>query len=110
MSANGSDGRQGKRWVAICILAAVVISCAGWFRLKMDSSLEPLLPENSAARQTILFLRDSSFADKAVLWFRLREVRAGDRSVCGRGCHGKKAGPAAHQKRYSSTGGSEHAG
>jgi uncharacterized protein len=73
MSANRSDGRPGKRWVAICILAAVVVSCAGWLRLKMDSSLEPLLPENSSARQTILFLRDSSFADKAVLWFRLRE-------------------------------------
>jgi len=73
MSDNASDRRARKRWVAICILAAVVVSCAGWFRLKFDSSLEPLLPENSAARQTILFLRDSSFADKAVLWFRLRE-------------------------------------
>ena len=72
MSANASDGRPAKRWVVICIVAAVVVSCAGWLRLKLDSSLEPLLPENSEARETILFSADSSFADKAVLWFRLR--------------------------------------
>jgi uncharacterized protein len=72
MSVNEGDRRRLGRWVTICIVAGLVVSCAGWLRLKMDSSLEPLLPENSRARQTILFLRDSSFADKAVLWFRLR--------------------------------------
>ena len=77
MSADGSDGERPKRWMAIFILAAVLVSVAGWLRLRLDSSLEPLLPENSEARQTILFLRDSSFADKAILWFRLR----GDGSV-----------------------------
>jgi predicted exporter len=61
-----------KRWMAVCILAAVAISAAGWMRLRMDNSLEALLPQNSPARQTLLFLRDSSFATKAILWFRLR--------------------------------------
>ena len=40
--------------------------------LAPDSSLEPLLPEQSEARQAILFFRDSTFADKAILWFRLK--------------------------------------
>lgn len=62
-----------RRWLAVCIVVAVLISGIGWLRLRMDSSLEPLLPENSQARQTILFLRDSSFADTAVLWFRLKD-------------------------------------
>jgi len=68
-----SAARPPSRWVWIVIAAALVISCAGWLRLRVDSSLEPLLPENSQARQTILFLRDSSFADKAVLWLRLKD-------------------------------------
>ena len=58
--------------MGICIVAAVAISAAGWMRLRLDNSLETLLPQNSPARQTILFLRDSSFATKAILWFRLR--------------------------------------
>ena len=73
MTPEPSAARPPGRWVWICIAAALVISCAGWLRLRVDSSLEPLLPENSQARQTILFLRDSSFADKAVLWLRLRD-------------------------------------
>jgi predicted exporter len=70
MNAEGRDGRP-KRWLTVGIIAAVLISAAGWFRLRLDNSLEPLLPEHSPARQTILFLRDSSFATKAILWFRL---------------------------------------
>ena len=70
-SATISSVRR-KRWTFICILAAVAISAAGWMRLRLDNSLETLLPQNSPARQTILFLRDSSFATKAILWFRLR--------------------------------------
>jgi len=57
--------------MAICIFAVAAVSAVGWTRLRVDSSLEPLLPENSHARQTVLFLRDSSFAANAVLWFRL---------------------------------------
>jgi predicted exporter len=53
----------------LVLLAAV--SAAGWMRLRVDTSLEPLLPQNSAARKTVLFLRDSSFTSKGVLWFRL---------------------------------------
>jgi predicted exporter len=53
-------------------VVAVAISAAGWMRLRMDNSLETLLPQHSPARQTLLFLRDSSFATKAILWFRLR--------------------------------------
>jgi predicted exporter len=71
MSIEAGDQRPPRIWMFICILAAVAISGAGWMRLSVDSSLEPLLPTHSQARQTILFLRDSSFASKAVLWFRL---------------------------------------
>ncbi|MGA2443560.1 MAG: MMPL family transporter, partial [Tepidisphaeraceae bacterium] len=60
------------QWTVICIVVAVAISAAGWMRLRMDNSLETLLPQHSPARQTLLFLRDSSFATKAILWFRLR--------------------------------------
>jgi len=73
MSDSGS-GRLSKRiWVAVGMVAVVAISVAGWTRLRVDSSLEPLLPEHSEARQTVLFLRDSSFASKVILWFRLRD-------------------------------------
>jgi predicted exporter len=64
--------RTRKRWMLIGIALAVIVSATGWARLKFDNSLEPLLPERSEARQTILFFRDSSFASKAILWFRLR--------------------------------------
>ena len=69
MSDEGS-GRRSK-WILFCVVVVVVISILGWVRLRIDSSLEPLLPEHSQARQTVLFLRDSSFAAKAILWFRL---------------------------------------
>ncbi len=71
MSIDGIDGRGGKKWIVVCILVAAAISAAGWMRLRIDSSLVPLLPQHSQARQTVLFFRDSSFADKVVLWFRL---------------------------------------
>jgi predicted exporter len=76
MSNDAGGGQSRGRWLAILIGLGVLISAAGWLRLRVDNSLEPLLPENSDARQTILFLRDSSFADKAVLWFRLRDPGA----------------------------------
>ena len=56
--------------LVLTILVICLISTAGYFRLRVDTSLEPLLPENSSARRTIIFLRDSSFAAKGVLWFR----------------------------------------
>jgi predicted exporter len=77
MSVAGSEGRAGKIWMVLGILLIAAMSVVGWFRLRVDSSLEPLLPEKSEARQTVLFLRDSSFASKAILWFRLR----GDGSI-----------------------------
>ncbi|MGD0463269.1 MAG: MMPL family transporter [Tepidisphaeraceae bacterium] len=64
-------GRSRRKWMAICIFAVAAASAVGWLRLRVDSSLEPLLPEGSQAKQTVLFLRDSSFAANAVLWFRL---------------------------------------
>jgi uncharacterized protein len=63
--------RTRRRWTAICVLAVAAVSAVGWLRLRIDSSLEPLLPEHNQARQTVLFLRDSTFADRAILWFRL---------------------------------------
>lgn len=73
MSLAGSAGPSKRIWVAAGIVAIIAISVAGWMRLRVDSSLEPLLPEHSEARQTVLFLRDSSFASKVILWFRLRD-------------------------------------
>lgn len=69
MTAPPPDRRP--RWMLPVVMLLVALSTAGWFRLHVDTSLEPLLPENSDARQTVLFLRDSSFASKFVLWFRL---------------------------------------
>ena len=71
MSLEARAARPKRKWLLLCILLAAVVSAAGWMRLRPDSSLVPLLPEHSQARQTILFLKDSSFASKAVLWFRL---------------------------------------
>jgi len=73
MSDDARAGRPLTRWILLCVFVVGAVSVCGWFRLHIDSSLEPLLPEKSEARRTILFLRDSSFAAKAVLWFRLRD-------------------------------------
>jgi predicted exporter len=68
-----SQVREAPRaWMVPVIVLLIALSIGGWFRLRVDSSLEPLLPEKSEARQTVLFLRDSSFASKIILWFRLR--------------------------------------
>jgi predicted exporter len=56
--------------VPVMILLAV-LSAAGWFRLRVDSTIEPLLPEKSEARRTFTFLNNSSFASTFLLWFRL---------------------------------------
>jgi len=72
MRSDGRAGRPRGMGLILCIVAILAISGAGWLRLRADSSLEPLLPEHSEARQTILFFRDSTFADKAILWFRLK--------------------------------------
>jgi predicted exporter len=71
MSDDRSAGRPLSKGILLCLLVLTAASVAGFFRLRIDSSLEPLLPEKSEARRTVLFLRDSSFAAKAVLWFRL---------------------------------------
>ena len=71
MSDDRSAGRPLTKEIVLCLLVLIVASIAGFCRLRIDSSLEPLLPEKSEARRTVLFLRDSSFAAKAVLWFRL---------------------------------------
>lgn len=63
--------RPRRKWLIFTILLLCAISAAGYLRLRVDTSLEPLLPEGSQARNTVIFLRDSSFAAKGVLWFRL---------------------------------------
>ncbi len=65
--------RARRKLLILCVLMLAGLSLAGWLRLRVNSGLEPLLPENSAARKSILFLRDSSFAARAVLWFQLKE-------------------------------------
>jgi len=72
MSDDARAGRPLTKWILLCMLIVAGLSVAGWFRLRIDSSLEPLLPEKSEARRTVLFLRDSTFAAKVMLWFRLR--------------------------------------
>ncbi len=73
MSDEAAPHRPNKKLILICVSAVTILAIAGFFRLRVDSSLEPLLPQNSQARQTIIFLRDSSFASKAILWFRLTD-------------------------------------
>jgi len=68
--------RPRKRWILSIAFILVALSIAGFFRLQIDSSLEPLLPQDSEARQTIVFLRDSTFASKALLWFKLTDDNA----------------------------------
>ena len=71
MNSTLHDGPRRAKWCAWGLLALLVISIYGWCTLHFDSAVESLLPEGSEARQTISFLRDSSFADKAVLRFKL---------------------------------------
>jgi predicted exporter len=71
MSDAGQTPRSRSLWAIAAVLVVALAAAAGWKHLHVDSSLEPLLPENSEARRTVLFFRDSSFASKAVLWFRL---------------------------------------
>ena len=67
------NGGPAKKWMMGLVIAIAAVSVVGWFRLRVDTSLETLLPENSEARQTVLFLSNSSFASKAILWFRLKD-------------------------------------
>lgn len=67
---------KGLRRAKICgwmLAALAAVSIVGWIGIRFDSSLEPLLPEGSEARKTIVFLRNANFADKAVLWFQARD-------------------------------------
>lgn len=64
------DGRRP--WMIPVMILLAILSTAGWFRLRVDSTIEPLLGEKSEARQTFSFLNNSSFASTFVLWFRLR--------------------------------------
>jgi uncharacterized protein len=63
-------GRGGK-WMILIIAVLAILAALGWAQVRIDTSLEPMLPQSSEARNTLRFLRDSSFASKAVLWFRL---------------------------------------
>jgi predicted exporter len=71
MNADNSTGRR--TWMITVMILLAILSIAGWFRLRVDSTIEPLLPEKSEARQTFAFLNSSSFASTFVLWFRLRD-------------------------------------
>jgi uncharacterized protein len=68
-----SQGPPNRKGIVVCIVAVIVLSVIGWLRLRIDTSLEPMLPESHEARKTLAFMRDSSFASKAVLWFRLTD-------------------------------------
>jgi predicted exporter len=72
MSVSGGARRSPRIAILIGLLAVAAISAWGWKRLSVDSTLVPLLPDHSEAKQAVLFLGNSSFASKAILWFRLR--------------------------------------
>ena len=65
-------GRRRAKWCAVGVAILMVMSIWGWRSMRLDSSIESLLPEGSEARQAVAFIRESNFADKAVLRFRLR--------------------------------------
>ena len=62
--------------ITVIVIAAVLLAAGivGWARMRFDTSIEAMLPERSEARESIVFLRDSSLASKAVLWFRFRDA------------------------------------
>jgi predicted exporter len=77
----------------VCLVALAGLSAVGWGRLRIDSSLTPLLPEKSDARRTVLFLRDSTFANQAVLWFRLRGPGSVDQLIAAANAAEKQLDP-----------------
>jgi|GEM_PF-4975664 len=69
MDVERAKGLRRARLFGWMLAALAVVSIVGWTGIRFDSSLEVLLPEGSEARKTVVFLRNASFADKAVLWF-----------------------------------------
>ena len=67
----GRGAGGGGTWMILIIAALALLAGIGGARVRIDTSLEPMLPESNEARATVSFLRDSSFASKAVLWVRL---------------------------------------
>lgn len=65
--------KLGRRfwWTGSIVAALVALSVIGWWRIGFTSSMEMMLPRHSEARETLDFLRDTKFASKAILWFRL---------------------------------------
>lgn len=89
-----ADPRRGwGAWKIVCLIALAGLSAVGWRRLHIDSSLTPLLPEKSDARRTVLFLRDSTFTNQAVLWFRLRGPGSVDQLIAAANAAEKQLDP-----------------
>ena len=65
----------------LCIAVLVGLSIVGWWNVRVDSSLEPLLPGTSDAAGMLAFLRDSTFSTKAVLWLHLPVNEQSENSV-----------------------------
>jgi uncharacterized protein len=59
------------KWMILITAALTILAVIGWARVRIDTSVEPMLSKSNPARQTLAFLKDSSFASKVVLWFRL---------------------------------------
>lgn len=64
-----------------CIAVLLVLSIIGWSQVRVDSSLEPLLPGTSDANSMLAFLRDSTFSTKAVLWLRVADEKQNDNAA-----------------------------
>jgi predicted exporter len=56
------------------ILVLLAASIAGYFRLKVDTTLEPMLPTTSDARGAYAFLNNSSLASRFFVWIRLTDT------------------------------------
>lgn len=63
-----------RRWRFAIILLLIIGSIAGYFRLRVDTTLEPMLPASSDARGAYAFLNHSSLASRFFVWIRLTDT------------------------------------
>lgn len=55
------------RALAVALVCIVTFAAVGLIRVPFESSLEVMLPDNSEAKETVIFLREAEFADKVAV-------------------------------------------